>query len=167
TPGCARDPERVPGGSSSGTGVAVALGLAAAGVGSDTGGSVRIPASVNGIVGLKTTDGRLPTEGAVPLSTTLDTLGPLARTCDDAWALYLAMAAESHRELAETPDRLVLLAPTTLVTDDLDPAVNAVYQQALERYEAMGHEVRVGELPLLAEALTLYRTYGSFASHEA
>src|SRR5690606_14531960 len=98
---------------------------------------------------------------------TLDTLGPLARTCDDAWALYLAMAAESHRELAETPDRLVLLAPTTLMTDDLDPAVNAVYQQALERYEAMGHEVRVGELPLLAEALTLYRTYGSFASHEA
>lgn len=167
TPGCARDPERVPGGSSSGTGVAVALGLAAAGVGSDTGGSVRIPASANGIVGLKTTDGKLPTGGAVPLSTTLDTLGPLARTCDDAWALYLAMAAESHRELAEAPDRLVLLAPTTLMTDDLDPAVRSVYDAALARYEAMGHEVRVAELPLLAEVPALYRKYGSFASHEA
>lgn len=167
TPGCARDPERVPGGSSSGTGVAVALGLAAVGVGSDTGGSVRIPASVNGIVGLKTTNGRLPMEGAVPLSTTLDTLGPLARSCDDAWALYLAMAAEAHRALAEPPARLVLLAPTTLMTDDLDPAVQAVYQHALARLEALGHEVRVAELAPLAEVPELYRRYGSFASHEA
>src|SRR5690606_1690723 len=78
TPPCALDDRRVPGGSSSGSAVAVAGRLAAAAVGSDTGGSVRIPAAVNGIVGLKTTDGLLPTDGAVPLSTTLDTLGPMA-----------------------------------------------------------------------------------------
>ena len=94
TPGAAPDRERVPGGSSSGSGVAVASGLAAVAVGSDTGGSVRIPAAVNGVVGLKTTDGRIPTEGCVPLSTTLDTLGPMARTVDDAWEVIDEISAD-------------------------------------------------------------------------
>lgn len=166
TPGAAPDRERVPGGSSSGSGVAVASGLAAVAVGSDTGGSVRIPAAVNGVVGLKTTDGRIPTEGCVPLSTTLDTLGPMARTVDDAWALYLAMAAEPHRPLAPAPRRLTLLAPTTLVLDELDEQVAAGYEAALARLEGLGHEVRREPLPLLAEAPALYERYGSFAGHE-
>jgi len=167
TPGCARDPARIPGGSSSGSGVAVAAGLAAAALGSDTGGSVRIPASVNGIVGLKTTDGRIPTEGAVPLSTTLDTLGPLARDVDDAWALFLAMAAEPYRALAAAPDRLTVVAPTTLLHDELEPEVLAVFERALERLEAAGVDVRVMELPVLADIPAMYRTYGSFGGHEA
>ncbi len=167
TPPCVRDATRVPGGSSSGSGVAVASGLAAAALGSDTGGSVRIPAAVNGIVGLKTTDGRIPTEGAVPLSTTLDTLGPLARDADDAWALFQAMAAEPYRDLPEPPERLVLLAPTTVLQAELDPAVERVFDAALERLAALGMEVRRGELPLLAEVPELYRRFGSFASHEA
>lgn len=167
TPPCALDAARVPGGSSSGSGVAVASRLAAAALGSDTGGSVRIPAAVNGIVGLKTTDGRIPTEGAVPLSTTLDTLGPLARDADDAWALFQAMAAEPHRDLPEPPDRLVLLAPSTVLQDDLDPVVERVFLEALERLSAIGMEVRRGELPLLREVADLYRRFGSFASHEA
>jgi len=167
TPGCVRDPERVPGGSSSGTGVAVALGLAAAGLGSDTGGSVRIPAAVNGILGLKTTDGRIPTEGAVPLSTTLDTIGPLARDADDAWALYLTMLAEPYRALPEPPERLVVLAPTTVLQEELEPAVAAAFTAALARLEAAGCEVRRAELPLLTEVAGLYRRYGSFAAFEA
>ena len=167
TPPCARDAERVPGGSSSGSGVAVAAGLAAAALGSDTGGSVRIPASVNGIVGLKTTDGRIPTEGAVPLSTTLDTLGPLARDADDAWALYQAMAAEPHHDLPEPPQKLVVLAPTTVLQAELEPAVERVFRAALERLAALGMEVRQEALPMLAEIPELYRRYGSFASHEA
>jgi aspartyl-tRNA(Asn)/glutamyl-tRNA(Gln) amidotransferase subunit A len=167
TPSCVRDADRVPGGSSSGSGVAVASGLAAAALGSDTGGSVRIPAAVNGIVGLKTTDGRIPTEGAVPLSTTLDTVGPLARDADDAWALFQAMAAEPYRGLAEPPERLVLLAPTTVLQDDLEGAVEDVFRFALARLEALGMEVRESDLPMLAEVPQLYRRYGSFASHEA
>lgn len=166
TPGSALDPRRVPGGSSSGSGVAVGAGLAVAAVGSDTGGSVRIPAAANGVVGLKTTDGRLPTEGTTALSTTLDTLGPLARTVDDTWALYLAMAAETHRPLSEPRGRLTLLAPTTLLQDDLDTETAAGFAAALQRLERLGHEVRTGPLPLLSEVDALYGRFGSFSSHE-
>lgn len=167
TPPCALDETRVPGGSSSGTGVAVAAGLATVGVGSDTGGSVRIPAAVNGVVGLKTTDGLVPTGGTAPLSTTLDTIGPLARTCADAWTLFAAMAAQPYAPLRPPRERLTLLAPTTLLTDDLDPEVEAVFRSALDLLASLGHEVRVAPLPALAAAPELYRRYGSFASHEA
>ncbi len=167
TPPCALDDTRVPGGSSSGTGVAVAAGLTTVGVGSDTGGSVRIPASVNGVVGLKTTDGLVPTAGVAPLSTTLDTVGPLARTCDDAWALFAAMTGQRHSPLRTPREPLKLLAPTTLLQDDLDPAVRAAFRAALGLLEELGHEVREEPVPALAEAPELYRRYGSFASHEA
>lgn len=85
------DTHRVPGGSSSGTGVGVAAGLAVCGVGTDTGGSVRLPAGFCGLVGLKVTEGRLPTDGVWPLSHTLDTPGPLARSVEDALLMFLAM----------------------------------------------------------------------------
>ncbi len=81
---------RVPGGSSSGTGAAVGAGLAVCGVGTDTGGSVRLPAAYCGVVGLKVTEGRLPTDGIIPLAH-LDTPGPLARSVTDAWIMYQAM----------------------------------------------------------------------------
>lgn len=166
TPGCALDPSRIPGGSSSGSGVAVAARLAAVAVGSDTGGSVRIPAAVNGIVGLKVTDGRIPTDGCAALSTTLDTIGPLARTAEDAWALYLALTAEPHRPLASAPRRLTFLAPTTLLADDLDDATRSGLEEGLARLVDLGHEVRREPLPILLEAPAAYARYGSFASHE-
>lgn len=166
TPGAVPDRSRIPGGSSSGSGVAVAAGLAAAAVGSDTGGSVRIPAAVNGIVGLKTTDGLIPTEGTTPLSTTLDTLGPMARNVDDAWALFLAMAAAEHRPLPEPPGRLTLLAPPTVLEGDLDDEVRAGYEAALKALEALGHEVRRAPLPLLTEVNALYGRFGSISGHE-
>src|SRR6185369_15631860 len=84
--------QRTPGGSSSGTGVAVAAGLAPVGIGSDTGGSVRIPAAMNGIVGLKTTAGRISLAGCVYLSYSLDTLGPMTRSVEDAAMMFEAMA---------------------------------------------------------------------------
>ena len=86
------DPERVPGGSSSGSGLAVAAGLAAAAIGTDTGGSVRIPAAYCGVVGLKTTTGRIGTRGVTPLSWTLDTVGPMARCVEDVALMYVAIA---------------------------------------------------------------------------
>ncbi|GJD76824.1 hypothetical protein GCM10007886_43980 [Methylobacterium gregans] len=100
---------RTPGGSSSGTGVAVAARMAPWGLGTDTGGSVRLPASFCGLSGLKVTVGRISTHGIVPLSTTLDTPGPMARTVEDAALLYRAMSG---------PDPL---DPTTRGIEPHDP----------------------------------------------
>jgi len=168
TPGSALDPSRVPGGSSSGSGVAVAKGLACAAIGSDTGGSVRIPASFNGIVGLKTTNGVIPTDGCVPLSTTLDTLGPMTRTVEDAWAMWLALAAKPFKPFEpQLPDKLELLAPTNVVLDEADDAVLKAFDDACARFEAAGHSVERKELPELQQIPDLYARYGSFASHES
>jgi aspartyl-tRNA(Asn)/glutamyl-tRNA(Gln) amidotransferase subunit A len=92
--------QRVPGGSSSGTAVAVAAGLAPAGIGSDTGGSVRIPSAFNGLVGLKVTYGRISLHGTGLLSWTLDTIGPLARSVEDCAELLRALAAPDARDAA-------------------------------------------------------------------
>ena len=92
--------QRVPGGSSSGTAVAVAAGLAPAGIGSDTGGSVRIPSAFNGLVGLKVTYGRISLHGTGLLSWTLDTIGPLARSVEDCAELLRALAAPDARDPA-------------------------------------------------------------------
>lgn len=167
TPPCVFDAARVPGGSSSGSGVAVAAGLAAVAVGTDTGGSVRIPAAVNGLVGLKTTDGSLPTEGTVALSITLDTIGPLARSSEDAWALLNALAMRPHSTLQEPAGPLTFVVPTTSLAADLEPAVETAFEHALRLLEGLGHAVRYETLPSIAEAPALYRRYGSFASHEA
>ncbi len=100
---------RLPGGSSAGSGVAVGMGLCALGIGTDTGGSVRIPAAWNNIVGLKTTAGLVPLDGTVPLSPTFDTVGPLARSVSDVAALHEVFANEPAIDL--TPAfRPVLLA---------------------------------------------------------
>lgn len=167
TPGNAHDPERVPGGSSSGSAVAVATGLACAAIGSDTGGSVRIPAAYNGLVGLKTSDGALPTDGAVPLSTTLDTLGPITRTVEDAWEVYRAMRGEASVPLPPAPERLVLWAPPTVLHDELDPAVADGFATACAAWERAGAEVRRDPLPALEELGGLYRRFGSLPGHEA
>ena len=97
-PPCVNDAEAVPGGSSSGAAASVAFGLAPAAIGSDTGGSVRIPAAWNDLVGLKTTVGRLSLEGCVPLCLKFDTVGPMTRSVEDAALLMAAM------EGAKAPD---------------------------------------------------------------
>lgn len=167
TPGCADDPERIPGGSSSGSAVAVADRLACIAVGTDTGGSVRIPSSFNGLVGLKTTDGALPTDGLQPLSTTLDTVGPMARTVADAWELYQALRAVPSERLPAVPDRMRFLAPETVVLDELAPEVQQAYDETIAGLEAMGHVVERRPLRQLASILDLYAEHGSFAAHEA
>ncbi len=167
TPGNAFDRERVPGGSSSGSAIAVATGRACAAIGSDTGGSVRIPASFNALVGLKTTDALIPCDGCVSLSTTVDTLGPIARTVEDAWILFGAMAGRRPEPLPEAPERWRLWAPPTVWFEDLDPGVERVVARAIGLLEEAGHDIDRTPLPLLAELDALYSRYGSFAAHEA
>ena len=97
TPPCVNYPESVPGGSSSGAATSVSFGLAAAGIGSDTGGSVRIPAAWNDLVGFKTTAGRLSLDGVVPLCSRFDTVGPLTKSVEDAARLFGVMSGREIR----------------------------------------------------------------------
>lgn len=167
TPGCALDKIRIPGGSSSGSAVAVAEGLACAAIGSDTGGSVRIPASFNGLVGLKTTNGDISTKGCIPLSTTLDTLGPITKTIDDAWLLYLAMKGQSFEKLEPPKHTLNFLIPTTLVLNDMDNDVATAFEATCKRLEQQGHHLSRHAVPEFQTIFDLYGQYGSFASHES
>lgn len=146
---------RVPGGSSSGSGVAVAAGLAPAALGSDTGGSVRIPASLNGITGLKTTWGLISLHGAVPLSTTLDSIGPMTRTVEDAGLLTAVLAGADPRDpgtlaapradyraaLGEAPDirglRIAVL-PAEQFPIDVHPDVLRIWRETLDVLRGLG-----------------------------
>jgi aspartyl-tRNA(Asn)/glutamyl-tRNA(Gln) amidotransferase subunit A len=155
TPPNAIDPPRAPGGSSSGAAVSVALGLAAAAIGSDTGGSVRIPAAWNGLVGLKTTHGRIPLDGVVPLVPRFDTVGPLTRSVEDA-ALLLA-ALEGTRPADLTGASLAgtrCLVLTDALADVRDGPL-AAFEGAVERLAAAGASVSHGGFPGVAEAQSL------------
>ena len=167
TPGNALNAALIPGGSSSGSGVAVAGKAACAAIGSDTGGSVRIPAAFNGIVGLKVTDKLLPTVCVVPLSTTLDTLGPMTRTVADAWTVLLALSARVPEELEQVDRPMTLLVPTTILLEDLDPVVERAFAGLCESLTNAGHTLEYRAVPLLKEVGKLYNQYGNFASHEA
>lgn len=117
-----RQVHRMPGGSSSGSAVAVAAGMIGLGLGTDTGGSVRIPACMTGIVGHKTTVGRWPTDGIFPLSPTLDSVGPLVRTLEDAALIHTLMTGESVG-VKQSVVGLRFGVPSTLFLDDLDTSV--------------------------------------------
>ena len=139
TPPCVNDHAAVPGGSSSGAATSVAFGLAAAAIGSDTGGSVRIPSAWNDLVGLKTSHGLLSLEGVVPLCLTFDTVGPLCRSVADAALLFAALGGEKPVDLAGdtlTGKRLMVL--DTIAPDDLRDAPRAAFQSAVERLQNAG-----------------------------
>ena len=139
TPPCVNDHDAVPGGSSSGAGASVAFGLAAAGIGSDTGGSVRIPSAWNDLVGLKTTHGRLSLEGSVPLCLTFDTVGPLCRSIEDANLLLSVLEGSKPADLAgNSLDGMRLMVLDTIVPDDVRDAPRAAFQSAVERLQAAG-----------------------------
>jgi aspartyl-tRNA(Asn)/glutamyl-tRNA(Gln) amidotransferase subunit A len=158
---------RMPGGSSSGAAVSVSDGMALGALGTDTGGSCRIPAAVCGIVGYKPTAKRIPTEGVLPLSFTLDSVGPLAPTVACCATLDAVMAGEEASDLtAFRLDGLRLAAPQTMVLDDMDSTVAGVYAAALSRLSRAG--ARIVEIPLteLNGIATLNRR-GGFAASEA
>jgi len=156
TPPCVNNAEAVPGGSSSGAAASVAFGLAAAGIGSDTGGSVRIPAVWNDLVGLKTTSGLLSLEGVVPLCEKFDTVGPLCRSVEDAAHLLAALEGRSAPDLkGSTLKGARFMVLTTEALDDLRPEPAAGFESAIERLEAAGAVIEDKAWPLLADALAL------------
>lgn len=161
-----RDTPRIPGGSSSGAAVSVASGAAWAALGSDTGGSVRIPAALQGLVGFKNTASLTPTEGAIPLSTTLDTVSALTRSVRDAMLLHEVLSARNVA-LPGRPLRATRLAvPTTLMLDALEPAVAAAFERAVDRLSRAGAQIVTLDVPPLADLAPL-QVNGGFASCES
>lgn len=137
---------RVPGGSSSGAAVSVTDGMAAAALGTDTAGSVRMPAALCGLTGFKPTARRTPTDGITPLSTTLDSVGPLAPTVACCALVDAIFTGETPRPLPDLPlDGMRFGVPQTLVLEDLDDTVSAVFSAALDRLSAAG--ARIVEFP--------------------
>jgi aspartyl-tRNA(Asn)/glutamyl-tRNA(Gln) amidotransferase subunit A len=138
---------RIPGGSSSGAAVSVSDGMAMAALGTDTGGSCRIPAALCGLVGFKPTATRVPTDGTMPLSQTLDSVGPIAPTVACCALLDAVLAGQAPSELAEFPlDGLRLAVPQTLVLDGLDADVGRAFAAALTALSGAG--VHIIEIPL-------------------
>lgn len=157
---------RIPGGSSSGAAVSVALGLCFAGLGSDTGGSIRVPAALCGLVGFKNTQARTPLQGAFPLSFTLDTVCALARTVADCLRVDGVLSGTPLSVPAREVRGLRLLVPQTVMLDGLQPAVAAAFADTLARLAAAGAVIT--ELPLaeLAEVAQI-NAPGGFSAVES
>ena len=147
---------RMPGGSSSGSAVAVASGLAAFAIGTDTGGSVRIPASLNGIIGLKTTKNKWPTDGIFPLSPTLDTPGPIARNVKDIKLIFDTYndTKDIFKSLDISGMRFGKLKEP--FTSDLDHQVNEAYENACNELKNLGAKIEDLIIPEANEKVNLF-----------
>ena len=156
-------PAHIPGGSSSGSAVSVATGMALASIGTDTGGSIRIPASACGVVGLKPTHGEVSLDGVVPLAPSLDHVGPLARSVGDAALLYRILRNGPHdrdgaSDAARPPvdPRPRLGVPRRYFLDLLEPAVGHAFAAAAERLERAGCRIDDVDVPHAADTAPIY-----------
>src|ERR1700676_5664488 len=157
----------VPGGSSSGAAVSVLDGMAHGALGTDTGGPCRIPAAFNGIVGFKPTQRRVPLEGGIPLSSSLDSFGPLARSVGCCAVLDAVLADEPVQPLQPRPVKGMRLAvPTTVALDDLDEAVAKTFERALEALSRQGALIERIEVPEFLD-VGVMNSKGGFAAAES
>src|ERR1700722_9758812 len=157
----------VPGGSSSGAAVSIADGMAYGALGTDTGGSCRIPAAYNGIVGFKPTQRRVPLDGGVPLSFTLDSFGPLARTVGCSAVLDAVLADEPVRTLQPRPIKGMRLAvPTTVALDELEDEVARTFERALEVLSRQGVLIERIAVPEFLD-VGVMNAKGGFAASES
>ncbi len=165
---CANDVVRIPGGSSSGSGAVVAAGLAPVSIGSDTGGSVRIPAAFNGLVGYKSSHGRYPMAGVYPLSSSLDTLGVLCHSVMDAAlvdaAMTGALAPSFKRRSAEG---LHLIVPNNVVFDRAETDVVAAFEATLQRLADFGVTSERRRIPQIDAFFELNKQRGTLIAAEA
>jgi aspartyl-tRNA(Asn)/glutamyl-tRNA(Gln) amidotransferase subunit A len=151
---------RIPGGSTSGGAVSVASGAAWAALGSDTGGSIRIPAALQGLVGFKCTARLVPTSGAIPLSPTLDTACAITRSVRDAVLLHGLLSAQRPAPDPRPLSAWRLALPRARMLDTLEPAVARSFERSLATLRAAGAQIVEIELPLLNEAAALQRGGG-------
>jgi aspartyl-tRNA(Asn)/glutamyl-tRNA(Gln) amidotransferase subunit A len=158
---------RIPGGSTSGGAVAVTDGMAAASIGSDTGGSCRIPAAFTGIVGFKPTANRVPREGVLPLSQTLDSVGPLGHSVACCAALDAILSGSTAPPAPAVALRDVrLLMPTTLVLNGLDATVQRAFERAIDRLARAGVTIVQEAVPEFDQIVQL-NSKGGIAAAEA
>ena len=172
TPPNALDSALASGGSSSGSAVSVALGLAAATIGSDTGGSIRLPAAWNGLVGFKPTPGAVPMRGVVPLCASFDVAGPLARSVEDCAELLAAITGARAPDLTDAaPTALRLLVLDGVPFDEARTAPIAAFEEAVDRLTRAGARITRAAPPCVAEAMALSPTlfapeaYGTWRDH--
>jgi len=156
------DQTRSPGGSSGGSAVGILTGMSVASIGTDTGGSIRIPSAACGAVGLKPTYGELPADGVVPLSRSLDHVGPLARSVADAWLLYLVMRGNAPAAGASWADArrisgLRLGVPRPYVHDILDDEVRGRFAESLAWLRQAGAETVDVAIPHASDTATIYQ----------
>ena len=161
---------RAPGGSSSGSAAAVGGGLVPVGMGTDTGGSLRVPAAFQGLVGYQPTLGRHDQRGVYPLSRSLDTIGPIAHSVRDCITVDAALrgrAGWGDDDLAASPlAQLHLLVPANVVFDDAEPEVRPCFEAAIEALRAAGARVEIEPIPVLDRILALQARHGTLAAAE-
>lgn len=164
----APDVARIPGGSSSGSAVAVAAGLVPVSIGTDTGGSVRIPSAFNGLVGYKASRGRYSMAGVFPLATSLDSLGPLCRSVQDAVWVDAAMRGRAAPDVMRASlDDLSIVVPTNIVMDDVEDSVAEAFQAGLARLRAAGVKVRHAAFPAFDRLFQVMAEHGPLVTAEA
>jgi aspartyl-tRNA(Asn)/glutamyl-tRNA(Gln) amidotransferase subunit A len=168
TPANPADRSRVPGGSSSGAAVALADGFCEASIGTDTGGSTRIPAAFCGLVGFKPTQRRVPRDGAMALSYTLDSVGPIARNVAEAALLDACLAGESERALAPAPaDQMRLAMPLGRLFEKLDADVTQAFERAIKRLLDAGVAIVDIDIEPLLARIDEINALGSISAIEA
>lgn len=157
------DQTRVPGGSSGGSAAAVADGMALAALGSDTGGSIRQPASHCGLVGLKPTYGAVSRFGLMPMGSSLDQIGPLTKTISDARELFMVIRGHDTRDGTSLPDYEMqsgkpkkLGVPRAFLSKGIDEDVRAIFEATLEKLARTGYEIQDVEMPNIPYSLAVY-----------
>jgi aspartyl-tRNA(Asn)/glutamyl-tRNA(Gln) amidotransferase subunit A len=162
-----REKRRIPGGSSSGAGISVADNMAIAAIGTDTGGSIRIPTAICGLVGFKPTASSVPQRGMLPLSHSFDSIGPIARDVDTCAAIYSVLSGQEQNTVAPLPLSSIRLGVVqNIVLEQLDAEVAKTYEAALSRLSAAGIRLEDMTLPVL-EGHSVYAVHGGMVVAEA
>jgi aspartyl-tRNA(Asn)/glutamyl-tRNA(Gln) amidotransferase subunit A len=158
---------RSPGGSSSGSAVAVASGLLPVAIGTDTGGSIRVPAAFNGIVGYKSSTGHYEMNGVFPLSRTLDSLGPLAQTVEDCVMVDRVLRGSNKAITKRDVRGMEFVVPTNIMFDGIDEAVQINFESALKRITRAGGKIKRKPFPVFEKFFELLKTRGNVLGPEA
>lgn len=167
-PGNGLDESKIPGGSSSGAAVSVAEGTSQISIGSDTGGSIRIPAALNGLVGFKPSSGRIPMEGVFPLAPTLDTIGPIAKTVSECIITDAILRGEDATLPAKLPlAGLKLAIPDGFLMSATENSILEAFMHSVRLCEAQGANIQTVEIDDLINQFATATKFGSIAGIEA